>query len=263
MATPGFRKPRSTQRLKLPIRAFVTALGFLTVWRLPLPSADEPADRGRSLYFFGLIGLIIGGLLVVIDFITKPWWPSAVTNVLILVALLLATGGLHFDGLLDTCDGIFSHRTPEQRLEVMRDSRSGAFAVAAGVLDLLLWWACSVDLTGPHHFAALLLMATTSRAGMVLAVTLFPYARPVGLGKDFREHHGRWAGIVNCVLAFALGYGLLGPAGLFSAGAGLASAILAGMYLMTRLPGLTGDCYGAINEVAQIVTLFTLVPLVA
>ncbi|HVA25735.1 MAG TPA: adenosylcobinamide-GDP ribazoletransferase [Chloroflexota bacterium] len=256
------RKRRTAPRLNLPIRAFTTALGFLTVWRLPLGMGDEPQDRGRSLYFFGAVGLIVGGLLVVVDFVTKLW-PSAITNVLILVALLLATGGLHFDGLLDTCDGIFSHRTREQRLEVMRDSRSGAFAVAAGVLDLLLWWACSVDLTGPHHFAALLLMATTSRAGMVLAVTLFPYARPAGLGKDFRDHHGRWAGIVNCVLACGLGYALLGPAGLFGAGAGLASAILAGMYLMTRLPGLTGDCYGAVNEVAQIATLFALVPLLS
>jgi adenosylcobinamide-GDP ribazoletransferase len=126
---------------------------------------------------------------------------------------------------------------------------------------LLLWWACSVDLTGEHHFAALLLMATTSRAGQVLAVSLFPYARSSGLGKDFRDHHGRWAGIVNVVLAFGLGYGLLGFTGLFGAAAGLTSAILAGMYLMSRLPGLTGDCYGAINEVAQVATLFALVPL--
>jgi adenosylcobinamide-GDP ribazoletransferase len=259
LATRASPKLQKAPWLSPPISAFVTALGFLTVWRLPW-SGDEPADRGRSLYFFGLIGLIVGGLLVVIDFITKPW-PSAITNALILAALLLATGGLHFDGLLDTVDGVFSHRTQEERLAIMRDSRSGAFAVAAGVLDLLLWWACSVDLTGAHHFAALLLMATTSRAGMVLAVTLFPYARPAGLGKDFRDHHGRWAGVANCVLAFGLGYGLLGPAGLIGAGAGLASAILAGMYLMTRLPGLTGDCYGAINEVSQIATLFALVPL--
>lgn len=197
---------------------------------------------------------------MVIDFVTKVW-PSAITNVLIIVALLLVTGGLHFDGLLDTCDGIFSQGTPQRRLEVMRDSRSGAFAVAAGVLDVLLLWACSVDLTGPHQYAALLLMAATSRAGMVLGVTLFPYARPVGLGKDFRDRHGRWSGAVNCVLACGLGYGLLGLPGLFGAVCGLASAILAGMYLMTRLPGLTGDCYGAINEVAQIATLFALVPL--
>jgi adenosylcobinamide-GDP ribazoletransferase len=201
-------------------------------------------------------------LLVAIDAVTKPW-PSAITSVLMVAALLLVTGGLHFDGLLDTCDGVFSQPTPERRLEVMRDSRSGAFAVAAGVLDLLLWWACSVDLTGPHHGPALLLMGCTSRAGMVLGVTLFPYARPAGLGKDFREHQGRWAGIVNCLLAIGLGYGLLGLPGLFGAVAGLASAILAGMYLMTRLPGLTGDCYGALNEVAQIATLFALVPLLS
>lgn len=231
---------------------------------MPWPAeGDQALDRGRSLYFFGLIGLILGGLLVVIDFVTKPWWPSAITNVIMLGALLLATGGLHFDGLLDTCDGIFAHRSPEQRLEIMRDSRSGAFAVAGGVLDLLLWWACSVDLTGEHHFAALLLMATASRAGQVLAVSLFPYARSAGLGRDFSQHHGRWAGIANSVLVFGLGYALLGRSGLIAAAAGLASAILAGMYLMTRLPGLTGDCYGAINEVAQIATLFALVPLLS
>jgi len=231
------------------------------VWHLPVgASPDEASDRGRSLYFFGLIGLIVGGLLVAIDFLTRPW-PSAIGNVLLIAAMLLVTGGLHFDGLLDTCDGIFSQRTPERRLEVMRDSRSGAFAVGAGVVDLLLWWACSVDLTGPHHYAALLLMATTSRAAMVLAVTLFPYARPSGLGKDFQQHHGPWPSIVNGVLVCALGYGLLGLPGLFGAMSGLASAILAGMYLMTRLPGLTGDCYGAINEIAQVATLFALVPL--
>ena len=195
---------------------------------MPWPAqGDEARDRGRSLYFFGLIGLILGGLL-------------------------------------DTCDGIFAHRSPEQRLDIMRDSRSGAFAVAGGVLDLLLWWACSVDLTGEHHFAALLLMATTARAGQVLAVSLFPYARPSGLGKDFHAStHGRWASLLNTVLVFGLGFGMLGRSGLIAGAAGLASAILTGMYLMTRLPGLTGDCYGAINEVAQIATLFALVPMLS
>jgi len=207
--------------------------------------------------------LLIGGLLVLIDFVTRPWWPSAVTNVLMLAALLLVTGGLHFDGLLDTCDGIFSHRTAAERLEVMRDSRSGAFAIAGGLIDLLLWWACSVDLTGDRHYAALVLMAVTSRAGMVLAISLFPYARPEGLGRDFREQRGRWAPIVNCALAGAAGFGLLGLPGLVGAAAGLASSILAGMYLMTRLPGLTGDCYGAVNEIAQVATLFALVPLLS
>src|SRR5581483_5477588 len=174
-----------------------------------------------------------------------------------------ATGGLHFDGLLDTCDGVFGHHTPEERLEIMRDSRSGAFAVAGGVLMLLGWWACSVDLTGPNHAAALLLMALTSRAGMAIAITLFPYGRPAGLGKDFHERGSRIAGAVNAVMAGGLGFGLLGWQGLIAAAAGLASAIILGMFLMTRLPGLTGDCYGAINEVAQVATLFALVPLLS
>ena len=65
---------------------------------------------------------------------------------------------------------------------------------------------------------------------------------------------------MNCALALGLGYALLGAGGVVAAAAGLASAILSGMYLMTRLPGLTGDCYGAVNELAQLATLFALVP---
>jgi len=246
-----------------PLRALATALSFLTVWRSPWPSDQRAEDRGRSVYFFGLIGLLLGGLVVALDWLTQPFWSSAITNVLMLAALLLATGGLHFDGLLDTCDGVFAHKTRDERLAIMRDSRSGAFAVAGGVLSLLLWWACSVDLTGPHHFAALLLMATTSRAGTVLAINIFPYARATGLGRDFRDHASVGSAIVNSLLAGGLGFALLGWQGLVGAAAGLASAIIVGMLLMTRLPGLTGDCYGAINEATQIVTLFALVPLLS
>jgi len=256
-------QPRTTTLNDLLVRPFFAALGFLTVWRLRLGGEQQPKDRGRSLHFFGLVGLMIGGLLVGLDFATRRWWPADVTNGLMLAVLLLVTGGLHFDGLMDTCDGIFSHRTKEQRLEIMRDSRSGAFGVAGAALDVLLWWTCAVDLTGEHHYAAMLVMATTSRAGMVLALALFPYARSTGLGRDFYDFGSRWSLLPNLLLAAVVGYALLGSSGLFAAAAGLASAILAGMYLMTRLPGLTGDCYGAVNEVVQIATLFTLVPLLS
>ncbi|MHB8619709.1 MAG: adenosylcobinamide-GDP ribazoletransferase [Chloroflexota bacterium] len=221
----------------------------------------EAADRGQSLYFFGPVGLILGGVLVAVDTIAQPLWNGGIANAIIIAALLLMTGGLHFDGLADACDGIFSQRTPERRLEIMRDSRTGSFGVAGGVVDLLLLWSCLVDLTGPHHRQAVVLMAVTARAGMVLAVTLFPYARASGLGHDFQLHGSRWAGVINAVLAAGLGYALLGWQGAAAAIVGLASAILVGMFFMTRLPGLTGDCYGAINEVVQIATLLALIPL--
>src|SRR5438552_16297115 len=131
----------------------LAAFDFLTVWRLPGAAETTAEDRGRSVYFFWLVGLAIGGVLALVDLLTQPWWRTEIASVFLLAVLLLTTGGLHFDGLLDTCDGVFSHRAPEQRLEIMRDSRSGAFAVAAGVLTLLLWWACSVALPGEPHFA--------------------------------------------------------------------------------------------------------------
>lgn len=214
------------------------------------------------MYFFAPVGLLIGGLLAAVNFVARAWWPSAVGTVIVMAVMLVVTGGLHFDGLMDTCDGALNAHS-ERRLEIMRDSRSGAFGVAGGIIDLLLLWACIVDLTGPNQYAALLVMATTSRAGMVLAVTLFPYGRTTGLGRDFRDHASRWAAVSNGLFAIVVGTMLLNWQGGVASVAGLAAAVLAGMYLMTRLPGLTGDCYGAVNEVAQVVTLLVLVPLLS
>ncbi|MGH2365885.1 MAG: adenosylcobinamide-GDP ribazoletransferase [Chloroflexota bacterium] len=243
--------------------AFLAALSFLTVWRLSGRGNLQPRDRGRALFFFAPVGLLLGGLAAAINAIAALWWPSAVGTVLVIAALLLGTGGLHFDGLLDTCDGALNGQAPERRLEIMRDSRSGAFAVAGGVVDLLLLWACIVDLTGPHQGAALLVMATTSRAAMALAVCLFPYGRPAGLGRDFKDHASALAVPLNVVLAVGLGWGLLGWQGVCGALGGLVVGLLASLYLLTRLPGLTGDSYGAINELAQIGTLLVLMPLLS
>ncbi|MDE3077594.1 MAG: adenosylcobinamide-GDP ribazoletransferase, partial [Chloroflexota bacterium] len=203
---------------------------------MPLPRAFRSDDWGRSLFFFSPVGLIVGGLLAAVDYVASRWWPSAIGAVLVIAALLIVTGGLHFDGLLDTCDGALTPRDPDRRLEIMRDSRSGAFAVAGGIVDLLLLWACIVDLTGPYQYRALLAMGTTSRAAMALAVLLFPYARPAGLGKDFKEHASRWAAPFNVLFAAGSGYLLLGWQGAAAAAAGLAVGLLAAMYLMTRLP---------------------------
>jgi len=243
--------------------AFLAALSFLTVWRVTLPGTFQPRDRGRAVFFFAPVGLLVGGLAAAVNALAALWWPSAVGTVLVVVALLLSTGGLHFDGLLDTCDGALNGQPPRRRLEIMRDSRSGAFAVAGGVVDLLLLWACIVDLTGPHQEVALLVMATTSRAAMALAVCLFPYARPSGLGRDFKDHASMLAAPVNAALAVGLGWGLLGWQGACGALGGLVVGLLASLYLLTRLPGLTGDSYGAINELAQIGTLLVLVPLLS
>ena len=121
--------------------SLIVALGFLTALPLPRGGALRPEALARSLGFFPVAGAIIGGLLLALDLALGLVLPVGVRSVLLLVALIAITRGLHFDGLMDVCDGLFGGFTPERRLEIMRDSRVGAFGVLGAAADLLLRYA--------------------------------------------------------------------------------------------------------------------------
>ena len=116
---------------------FLAALKFLTI--IPLPSRLEPTPEevGHSLAYFPVVGIIIGLILAGLNWLLGLFLPPAVVAGLVLVFMVVISGALHLDGFADTCDGIAGHRTAEERLQVMRDSRVGAFAVI-GVSLLLL-----------------------------------------------------------------------------------------------------------------------------
>jgi hypothetical protein len=115
-------------------------------------------------------------------------FPLPVTAIFILAAWLLLTRALHFDGFLDTCDGLFGGFTPERRLEIMRDSRVGAFGVAGGGLLLLAKYAAIVSLP---HLSGLLLAPVLGRWVLSTAIFAYPYAREKGMGRDMKDNV-RW-----------------------------------------------------------------------
>ncbi len=234
--------------------AFFTALGFLT--RLPLPSATaNPAHLGNTPAYFPLVGLLIGLVVALADWGLRLVLPPQVTSALVLILLLAITGGLHVDGLADTCDGFFATADPQRRMEIMRDSRSGSFGVAGVVVILLLQYAALNELPANDRAAALVLMTTLSRWAMSLAVVFFPYARAEGLGAAFRTG-GRWRNaLLATVSAVLIGLAVWGLPASALLVAVAALSWLMGWLLLRRLPGLTGDCYGAINEVTQAIVL--------
>jgi|SRR5581483_4448593 len=236
----------------------VLALQLLTAVPVPLAVPATPRHLGRAMACFPLAGAALGLALAAFDWLMRQAFPVPVATALVLGAAALLTGGLHLDGLMDACDGLFGGRTPERRLEIMRDSRVGSFGVIGGVLALLIRYAALAALPPALRPPALVLQPVAGRWVMAAAIWLFPYARPSGLGAAFKEG-ARWPAVALATLAAAgmawLAFGPPGPVALVPPAA---AGGLAARFMMARLGGLTGDCYGALNELAEIVVLLVL-----
>ncbi|MCL5257602.1 MAG: adenosylcobinamide-GDP ribazoletransferase [Chloroflexi bacterium] len=244
------------------MRNLLTALGFLTV--VPVPEGAGGAEEfGRSFPYFPVVGLFLGGVLVLLNYLLGLVFAPVVVNALLVVALVVLTGGLHVEGLMDSCDGILNSSPPERRLEIMKDSRVGAFGVLGAVSALLLKFATISVLAGDTRVVALLIAPVLSRWAMVFAALHFPYGRAGGgLGSLFLQTTGRNALLVATSLAVVLAALLWQVAGLLLLILVLLVTYGGAKFVMRRIPGLTGDVYGAINEVCEVVVLLA-APLVA
>jgi len=237
---------------------FLAALRFLTSIPLPRPRESGTEELGRSAVYFPLVGLIIGvilaGLYWLLDFVL----PVAVVNALLLVFLVAVTGALHLDGFVDTCDGMAGHRTVEDRWRVMHDSRAGAFGIVGVVLLLLVKYVSLSNIPGPLMMATLIFMPVVSRWAMVYTVFAYPYARPSGLGKVLKQGLG-WrsftiATLITLVVAVAM-IPLWHFAGLVIMLVVWIMAVVMAVIFKRKFAGLTGDTYGAINELAEVSVL--------
>ncbi|MBI2958571.1 MAG: adenosylcobinamide-GDP ribazoletransferase [Chloroflexi bacterium] len=243
------------------MKGFWAALEFLTVLPSPEKGEFKVEDLGRSLVFFPLVGLLLGLALWGLDTGLSMVLPSLPVNVLLVGALVIITGGMHIDGFIDSCDGAAARRTVQQRLDIMADSRVGAFGVAGGCLLLLLKVSALASLPGTVRVIGLVLMPVLGRWAMVLAVHAYPYARgPSGKGYAFKA--GATMARMLLALTTALVIAFVAARGSWHGPALLAAASLGAVgcawYLKTRLGGLTGDSYGALNEVAEVLAVLLL-----
>jgi adenosylcobinamide-GDP ribazoletransferase len=202
---------------------------------VPLKGELSPEQLGRSSAYFPLVGLGIGGILAGLNWVFNLILPAPVTNALLITALVLITGAMHLDGLSDTCDGMAGHKTVEERWQVMHDSRVGAFGVVGIILVLLVQYAALNGVPADKMMAVLLFMPTVSRWAMVYAIYVFPYARPTGL------------------------FPLINVAGFIVFGGVLIITTGLAFYFKYKFAGLTGDTYGAVNEMAQAIALIVVV----
>lgn len=264
--SPQGVRPRGSlaDTVRAQLREFLAAIRFLSV--LPAPElaqgpatgSVEPAFFVGSAYF-PLVGFLLGLLLSILPFVFGQFFSSLpfVLAALVLLLQVILTGGLHLDGLMDTCDGLFGGDSPERKLEIMRDSRVGSFGVLGAICLLLFKFAvyASVSNVGGKELLPLALLAVlpAARWAMVLAWRYFPSARSTGLGQTLRQtitvSQVGAAGIISLIIAtiFAHWVGLIVWLGVSLTG------WLIGWLVTRVLGGLTGDVCGAIEESAELV----------
>lgn len=248
MADPDAATRAARGGMPDPMIPILAAFQFLTIFPEVIRRPFTAQEMGRAAGWFPLVGLALGGLLAGIRMAAGQVFPPLAAAALTLLAWVALTRAFHLDGFMDACDGLFGGFTPQRRLEIMKDSRVGAFGVAGAVLVLLLQFSALASVSAPP---ALILAAVLGRWVSPLVIHAFPYARPEGLGSDMKRSVGRREVLLASLIAAAACWLLAGWTGLgLMAGAALLGLALAA-YAMRLLPGLTGDLYGAVTTTVE------------
>lgn len=226
---------------------FLSAFALLT--RLPLP--DHRPAGAEAAWAWPLVGLVLGALTgglasALLALGVAPGPVAAVT----LIALALLSGALHEDGLADTADGLLGGRTPDRRLEIMKDSRIGSFGALALLLVTLVAWSALTQLVASgQHWTALIAAATLSRAPMAALMASLPPARVTGLsaatGRPAPGIAALGVGIALIAALFLLGTSALAPI--------LAAAVVSALLALAAhrlIGGQTGDILGASQQLS-------------
>ena len=237
------------------MNSFLIGLQFLTRIHLVKQTVWTAEDFGRSTRFFPLVGLVLG-----ICYAFAAWLLlyalgiRSLTVALLLILPLLLTGGLHADGFMDTADGVFSGRERARKLEIMKDSRVGAFGVVSFVMLMFVQFALLSDMAWPLLVPALFVMPIIGRLAMVLAVACFPYAREDGMGKTFADMADRSTVVIAALTTavLVLPWGVLATAALVL---GTLFALLFCRMMTNILGGVTGDVYGATTVLTETLVL--------
>lgn len=238
------------------MKPLVAAIRFLTVLPIPGNYATGEKELARSVPFFPVVGLLIGGAAAALAYGIGFVLPPPVAAAVVVIFLLKVSRGLHLDGLSDTMDAFMSSRDRERMLAIMKDSHVGAMGVIAIASALLLKTLSLASLEGAAFWRGALLAAAAGRTALVLGMALLPYVRPqAGLGTVFYRGRPRLAAVFALVFVLAAGWLAAGMAGVLAVAFGMAGVALFAGYCRAKIGGATGDTLGASCELAETWTL--------
>ena len=229
---------------------FALAFHMLTILPFFKTHTFFKGINGYSAMFYPLVGFVIGALLWVVHLLLQDFLPPAHLAVIIFALWVLLSGALHLDGFSDTVDGLFVPK--ERAFEVMKDAHVGGMGMVFSFVFLALKLSALLSFDAYYLLPVLLML---SRLNATLAIYLFPYASN-GVGALLKAELSLKMVLFTLFYSCALLY-------FFSFGAALllslAVLFLCAAFFVKRLGGLSGDIYGFIIEVSELVLLNALI----
>jgi len=238
------------------LKGFLIQIQFLT--RIPLfikINFDEECFAG-GIIFAPIIGFLIGALLIPVYLITNIFNNMLITSVVIVFVELIITGGLHIDGLADTCDGFFSGRPKEKILEIMKDSRIGTNG-AIGIIMVIIFKIIFLYSIDKNYFIqTLLIFPMLGRLNIIWSAGLSKYARESkGMGSKITELTGLKQIIISSIICLLPGLIISQIKFVLIFLITISFAVLFTLYSKKKIGGVTGDIFGAVIEITEVIVL--------
>ena len=240
------------------------AIAFATYSRIPMPRVDWSEENRRySLCFFPIIGMVIGaalcGWLLLCDALEIGAMLRGCVGALI---PLLITGGIHMDGFMDTCDALASWQPKERRLEILKDSHVGAFAVIGCCAYLMIAAGLFSEMTVDHALL-LALCFVASRAASAMTSVCLKSAKSDGMLRSFTAAAQRRAVLISSCGYFALCVCIWLHAGLAMTVLGAVAVVICALVYKrmayTHFGGVTGDLAGWLLQVTELALIAVIV----
>jgi adenosylcobinamide-GDP ribazoletransferase len=239
-----------------PIRRFgqemVIAFQFLT--RIPVPSVKFETDSlSRAIKFFPLVGIVVGSGAVLLQRLALHHLSRPLAALAVLIYLVLITGCFHEDGLADSADGFGGGWNRDQILIIMKDSRIGSYGATALLLSLLARYLLLASIPLEHFAAYIISSQVLCRwSSLPLSYLLPPAREQEGQGAKIARLTSISSLIIATLVSFAVAAFLLRWSAIAPILIAILTIALSGWFYFRKIGGVTGDCFGATNQLTEI-----------
>ena len=247
------------------MKRFISILQFMT--RIPI-NIDTGFDEEfhKTITYFPLVGLVLGVLIYIIGLVSGIFFDSFITSIIVTLALVILTGGLHIDGLGDTFDAIYSYRDKERMLEIMKDSRLGTNSLLAIMFLILLKIGFIYSIINNSLLWTVIFMPVVARLGVIVMMYKTVTPRENGMGNLFigKASTSMFTIAILYTIILIIGISKL----IFLASTIEAMMLISKIILLfifnnlfkihisNKIDGVTGDILGCTIELGELIYLF-------